>query len=505
MDGSERATWETRFDWTLTAIMLAAYALAIFQSAVDEPNSSEAFWAALITGVYILLVQVVPRRLRDRGAVGEMLAVTGVGATLAAVALTEAANSGYILLVSAPIFFAAAFMGLRIGLETALLAVFGFLAVLIVLEVRVIERIQAIALFVLVGFAFSQARRLLVIERARSDALRAASHIDAERAARLEEAHSLLVDLAEVAGTAELSAVSISDAALHDLATRTAIEGGEVRTGPDLGVVAAWGNRDTNGDVREYPIATGARVHGTLRLWPADGDDLRSHRTLIEGTVAGMALAFDNIQLLQTVARRSVQDERNRVARELHDDIGPALASLGLVLDVLVQTTADLHVTPQLRRMRTEVTGLVERVRSTVASLRRADTTTVADHVHRLIGELGAGGPVIVVSIDERTAADGATSAEVGAIIVEAIRNAARHAEASTISIEGVVDGDQGRLIVTDDGRGFDADGDFPGHFGVIGMRERAAAIGGELAIDSAPGQGTALTVVWGHSMTSSP
>jgi signal transduction histidine kinase len=187
------------------------------------------------------------------------------------------------------------------------------------------------------------------------------------------------------------------------------------------------------------------------------------------------------------------------VARELHDDIGPALASLGLGLDVLIQTSQGGPTGRQLERLRQATTNLVELVRATVAALRRADTTTVIDHIHRIAAEIGAGPPNLIVAVKEEEPAEGGTANEVGAILVEAVRNAARHASAETIRIEGVITSESGRLIVSDDGRGFDSRADYPGHFGLVGMRERAAAIGGNIAISSVPGRGTTLHVVWGN------
>ena len=151
------------------------------------------------------------------------------------------------------------------------------------------------------------------------------------------------------------------------------------------------------------------------------------------------------------------------------------------------------------------VTELVEKVRSSVAMLRRADTTTVVEHIHRIAAELGSGPPAIVVAIDERSPADGAVATEVGAILIEAVRNAAKHADAQKIRIDGYVDAEEGRISVDDDGRGFDAGADYPGHFGLVGMRERAAAIGGFVDIMSVVGRGTTLTVVWGDQPPTAP
>ena len=167
-------------------------------------------------------------------------------------------------------------------------------------------------------------------------------------------------------------------------------------------------------------------------------------------------------------------------------------------MDILLTMENTTSAQRQLTKLREMVTGLVEKVRSTVATLRRADTTTVVEHIHRIAAELGGGPPAIVVAIDERAVTDGSVAAEVGAILVEAVRNAARHAKPQKIRIDGFVDAERGRISVEDDGRGFDATVAYPGHFGLVGMQERAAAIGGSIEISSVIGRGTTLTVWWG-------
>lgn len=497
MDIAEAQAWETRFDWTLTALMFGAFGLAIFLSGLGAADRSNGLWAALIAGSYVVFLQATPRRWREQGVVGEALATVGVIATLTSVALTAGDNGGYILLVSVPIFFASAFLGFRVGMETALLATAGLVAILIVLEEGVLDRATTLVLYLLIGFTFSQARRLLVIERARSAALQEAGAVDAARVQRLEAAHDLLVSLVGLAGTSELSASSVGESTLLDLAASVPLVRGTVTLGSD-DLVAEWGAPVDTDPTTEVPIVGSDRTLGTLRLWLPPEEGTEEYDKTIEAVTAGASLAFDNIRLLRTVARRAIQDERSRVARELHDDIGPALASLGLNMDILLTMENTTSAQRQLTKLREMVTGLVEKVRSTVATLRRADTTTVVEHIHRIAAELGGGPPAIVVAIDERAVTDGSVAAEVGAILVEAVRNAARHAKPQKIRIDGFVDAERGRISVEDDGRGFDATVAYPGHFGLVGMQERAAAIGGSIEISSVIGRGTTLTVWWG-------
>jgi signal transduction histidine kinase len=92
-----------------------------------------------------------------------------------------------------------------------------------------------------------------------------------------------------------------------------------------------------------------------------------------------------------------------------------------------------------------------------------------------------------------------ATELALARILQEALANAARHAEARRIAVDVRVEKGRVACRIEDDGQGFDpaapASRERAGGFGLVGMRERAAELGGELAIDSAPGRGTRLQV----------
>src|SRR5205085_12669229 len=80
----------------------------------------------------------------------------------------------------------------------------------------------------------------------------------------------------------------------------------------------------------------------------------------------------------------------------------------------------------------------------------------------------------------------------------EAVNNAVRHASASNVSVRLVFDATSVRLNVKDDGRGFDAEAQgngAGGHFGLVGMRERAREMGGEVRVGSSPGEGCEVEV----------
>jgi signal transduction histidine kinase len=495
-------SWEKRLDWTLSALMWGAFLFGVFLTAVSEPANRTAFVSALIVGGYVVAMQVTPRRIRDSDNVGELLAVVGVVVSLVAVALTGGLDSGYLLFLATPSFFAGGFLGMRFGVETAVLTSAGliFVAFAVGNEVATGQLVQVIVLYVLMAVTFAQARRVLIEERARGDALAEASEMNAARLTRLEAAHSALASLQELANAADLNPVSVGGAALRDLALVVPYESGQVVLSDDSGtvVVARRGEPGTMADRSVFPIDVGDRHLGHAALWPAQGQPLEAHREVVAELLRPVSLAFDNILLLRSIARRAVQEERIRLSRDLHDDVGPKLASLGLGIDMAIQHESNPDHIRHLESVRSAVTALLEEVRATVADLRHEQVDSLVEQAYQLAAEVGADGPAVLVDIDEHRPPRAAVAAEVGAIMAEAIRNAVEHAEAKSIRIEGFVDRDQGTLTIEDDGNGFNPEAQPAGHFGLVGIKERAEAIDAEVEIESENRLGSKVKVSWG-------
>jgi signal transduction histidine kinase len=220
----------------------------------------------------------------------------------------------------------------------------------------------------------------------------------------------------------------------------------------------------------------------------------------VEEILQSVALSFANILLLQDIARRAIQEERIRLARELHDEIGPSLASLGLSLDMaMLQNPESPELTTQLGGLRSSVTDLVEEVRDTVAGLREAEPISLHEQAVMLCAEHPDELPKVTTALRENRPPPIELGAEIASIMSEAVRNARRHADAHMVTINGYVNHESGEVSITDDGAGFDIKRNFKGHFGLIGMRERAEKIGARFDIRSSPA-GTTVTVRWGQS-----
>jgi signal transduction histidine kinase len=193
---------------------------------------------------------------------------------------------------------------------------------------------------------------------------------------------------------------------------------------------------------------------------------------------------------------RAQEEERGHIARDLHDGIGQTLTALTLTLDAAV--TGDER----------DAARAVERSRE-LAREALADTRLAAERIRPprlaergLASALRAmtstpGGPVTVrigPGADVRLGGD--AELEVYRIAQEAVRNAIQHASASRIGITLVRTPSGLCLEVADDGVGFDRAAVDPRRLGILGMGERAAAIGGELQIDAAAGKGTTVRLV---------
>ncbi len=199
---------------------------------------------------------------------------------------------------------------------------------------------------------------------------------------------------------------------------------------------------------------------------------------------------------LRALSRRLLvvqEDERRRLALELHDEIGQALTGLGL------QLGNASSVDPQLLMdARRTVAGLTEQVRNLSMELRPATLDThgllpaLRWHLERYQRQTG-----IAVELRQEGADRRFTPAvEVAAyrIVQEALTNAARHGKAEHAVVQLFADDVALTVNIRDHGLGFDATSTAPGS-GLGGMRERAELLGGTFEIDARPGNGVALTV----------
>jgi signal transduction histidine kinase len=307
------------------------------------------------------------------------------------------------------------------------------------------------------------------------------------------------VKLSEDVSAGRLNAIEVGADTLEAILERFPGSAGKLAVhGEDgLVVLAARGIPDDDGFVYNLPLSTSDSQVGMLELTTPEAMNSGELAELAAG-LHPVSVAFANVQLLQDIVGSAVAEERIRLAREMHDEIGPSLASLGLALDMAaIQQSHQPEVAADLQILRSNVTKLVEDVRASVADLRNDPGPTLTARILQSTAPM-EGRPPIVVDIDERRPPRPAQIGELTSIITEAARNAHRHSGASRVVISGQVDRAFGSCSVVDDGVGFDPTREPEGHYGLIGMRERASKIGAVLKVESKPGVGTAITVEWG-------
>lgn len=493
------APWESRFHRTIVVGQWVALAVGVVSDFVATRGAGQSFAAMAIAGAYVVGSTTAPRRwYRARFGV-EAMTLLGALMVLTALTVTGGHESPYLLLSMGPPIFATMYGGLRTGLTTALLSTGLLTLVTLARGVTIVEATPAMALYLVFVLLVGVIRRLL------EDIHRQAAELAEEKASatqrleRLEEIHGALMRLSEDVSAGRLNAIEVGADTLDTILERFPGTSGKLAVNGDNGLVvlAARGIPDERGYIHEMPLETTDSDIGSLelttprRLTPEELDDLAE-------MIHPVTIAFANLQLLQDIVGSAVAEERTRLARELHDEIGPSLASLGLALDLAaMQQSERPDVASDLQILRSNVTKLVEDVRASVADLRTAPGPTLTARILHATADL-EGTPPIVVDLDERRPPRAAQIGDLTAIITEAARNAHRHSGASRVVISGQVDRAFGSCSVVDDGVGFDPAHEPEGHYGLIGMRERASRIGVTIKFDSKPGVGAAVTVEWG-------
>ena len=198
------------------------------------------------------------------------------------------------------------------------------------------------------------------------------------------------------------------------------------------------------------------------------------------------------------------EEERHRLARELHDDTIQSLIALNQRLQ-LARTAADPALAEQLAGMEKLATDTIADLRALTRDLRPSYLDDLG-----LVPALGAlarqataelGIPVEFMSSGEPYRLPPPVELAAYRIAQEALRNAGRHARANRAAVALAFAAGRTTLTVSDDGVGFDAErvGELAlgGHFGLLGARERAEAAGATLAVESAPGRGTRVVMTW--------
>jgi two-component system, NarL family, sensor kinase len=264
---------------------------------------------------------------------------------------------------------------------------------------------------------------------------------------------------------------------------------------------------DGTGGLRYHasiPLYAHGKQLGVLNVASPDWRELSADDLRLLYTVGDLvSIATERARLFARQAEFGAAEERNRLAREIHDTLAQGLTAITLHLE-----TADalLDAGPGLEPARQPVAQALalaranlEEARRSVQDLRAAplENRTLPEALSGLAEEWTAKWQVPVHFSQEGAGPPLPLRVEAGLyrIAQEALTNAVRHAQANRVNMRLALSAREARLSVDDDGRGFDP-GQLPaGRFGLIGLNERARLLGGRLELQSSPGQGTRVTV----------
>jgi signal transduction histidine kinase len=236
------------------------------------------------------------------------------------------------------------------------------------------------------------------------------------------------------------------------------------------------------------PIVTRGEVLGAVYLTEKEDGSMFSaaDQKLIELLAAHAAIAIENARLYERSRELSIVEERNRLARELHDSVTQQLFGVALAAEsasTLLERDRDAAAA-ELRRVSALARGAMEELRAVVFELRPGSleaeglATVLRKHVEVL---RRVSGQAIDLRIGEPPRLPGAAAAQVLRIAQEALGNALRHSGARHIKVK--LDGRL--LVVKDDGCGFDPGAVRGKRLGLTSMAERATELGAQLKIDS--------------------
>ena len=324
-------------------------------------------------------------------------------------------------------------------------------------------------------------------------------------------ANSALVALGALAGTA---------ITLHVATLRTAGEPGVYVPLTIMFLVAGLAlSILLNALVLRAALAPLNRLQDVVRR-VGEGDlSVRAQKTpLADAEIARIAdtlnVMLDNVQSYESQVRnlsggliQAQEDERQRIARELHDDTGQVLTLLLIRLKLLESNPGAEAVRPQIEELRGLISSAIDQVRRLALNLRppTIDQLGLLPALRSLVATFtdGAGLHVTLEAPREPIALTRERTLAVYRVVQEALTNAAKHAGAHNISVTVRREGDWLVATVRDDGRGFTPEAftrrrQQPASgagVGLFGMEERARLAGGSLSVQSAPGRGASVTL----------
>ncbi|NBD27876.1 PAS domain-containing sensor histidine kinase [Paenibacillus glycinis] len=214
----------------------------------------------------------------------------------------------------------------------------------------------------------------------------------------------------------------------------------------------------------------------------------------IRNEVTELKRIEEELKLLMTKVMQIQEEERKRISRELHDGVGQNMFSLLIQLDRIIADKGN----PELERLRRSVSSVIEEVRSLAWELRPSvlDDLGVVPAIRTYIENFTQHSAIQVkFESNLRKRLNASTETTIYRVIQEALTNISKYADVSSAEVRLIESESQVEVQIEDTGKGFIRNQKMKG-VGLFSMEERARGVGGELTIDSLPGQGTRVVLV---------
>jgi signal transduction histidine kinase/HAMP domain-containing protein len=245
------------------------------------------------------------------------------------------------------------------------------------------------------------------------------------------------------------------------------------------------------------PVRDSARMLGVFSIGFVDehtfnDDEIRMYQALADRA----AVAIQNAELYEQAQMAASLEERQRLARELHDSVSQALYGIALgTRTARLRLGEDPHnaAEPIDYVASLAQAGLAE-MRALIFELRpeSLEQEGIVAAIEKQVASIGARYKLdIATELGDEPACSLDTKEALYRIAQEALHNVVKHARATHVDVHLHTNADTVELTIADDGRGFDASGAYPGHVGLLSMPERARKLGGTVNINSAAGEGT--------------
>jgi signal transduction histidine kinase len=221
---------------------------------------------------------------------------------------------------------------------------------------------------------------------------------------------------------------------------------------------------------------------------------------MLSGMADVLALTLSNARSFGHLRSLAAAEERNRIARDLHDRLGQWLTYISLELERIQGEQSEPST--DLKALHADTQGAIAELRDTLMELRasvgpgRPLGVLLGEVVDR-VRKRSALEIELTIPDDRELVLGEVVENELLRIAQEALTNVEKHANASQVNVAWTIERGRGTLYIHDNGRGFDPAKGIRGNaYGLVGMRERAASVGAILEVRSSPNEGTTITVL---------